>query len=69
MTLKTPVKLPDAILSSYNHDNDQCAGNEDSTEAVCVCGHAVEEHGNDLEYPGSSACSECTDCIAYEGWR
>lgn len=31
----------------------------------CVCGHAVEEHGDDPKYPGSTACQEC-DCIAYE---
>jgi hypothetical protein len=32
---------------------------------TCVCGHAVEEHGNDPVYPGSTSCVEC-DCIAYE---
>lgn len=32
---------------------------------ACVCGHAIEEHGNDSKYPGSTACSEC-GCIAYE---
>lgn len=31
----------------------------------CVCGHSVEEHGGDEEYPGNTACGEC-DCIAYE---
>jgi hypothetical protein len=31
----------------------------------CTCGHSVEEHGPDLEHPGSRACDEC-DCIAYE---
>lgn len=31
----------------------------------CVCGHAVEEHGHDDAYPGSTSCTEC-DCIAYE---
>lgn len=33
----------------------------------CVCGHAIEEHGHDPKYPGSTACQidEC-DCIAYE---
>ena len=34
---------------------------------ACQCGHAVEEHGHDPEYPGSTACSvEGCDCIAYE---
>jgi hypothetical protein len=34
---------------------------------ACVCGHAVEEHGHDDQYPGSTACSECPDvCVAYE---
>lgn len=32
----------------------------------CVCGDSVEEHGHDDEYPGSTACSACDDCIAYE---
>lgn len=40
-------------------------GNSSSTGTSCTCGHAVEEHGNDPEYPGSTSCSEC-DCIAYE---
>jgi hypothetical protein len=32
----------------------------------CVCGGAPEDHGRDPEYPGSTACTHCTDCIAYE---
>lgn len=32
----------------------------------CTCGHAPEEHGHDPEYPGSTSCTECEDCIAYE---
>lgn len=32
----------------------------------CVCGDAPEEHGRDPEYPGSTACRACSDCIAYE---
>jgi hypothetical protein len=33
----------------------------------CQCGHAIEEHGHDPKYSGSTAChvEEC-DCIAYE---
>jgi len=33
-----------------------------------TCGHAIEEHGNDPEHPGSSACDYQQDCgcIAYE---
>jgi hypothetical protein len=31
----------------------------------CVCGDAIEAHGGDPEYPGSTGCTEC-DCIAYE---
>lgn len=34
---------------------------------TCECGHALEEHGMDPKYPGSTACSvEGCDCIAYE---
>lgn len=35
--------------------------------APCHCGHAIEEHGGDHKFPGSTSCSveEC-DCIAYE---
>ena len=36
----------------------------DGTEP-CVCGDAIEAHGGDPEYPGSTSCTEC-DCIAYE---
>lgn len=32
----------------------------------CICGHAPEEHGRDPAYPGSTACTECGDCVAYE---
>ena len=35
-------------------------------EVACACGHAEEEHGHDPKYPGSSACTECVDCIAFE---
>jgi hypothetical protein len=34
------------------------------TEA-CMCGCAIEAHGGDPAYPGSTSCTEC-DCIAYE---
>ena len=37
---------------------------ETGTEA-CLCGCAIEAHGGDPEYPGSTSCTEC-DCIAYE---
>jgi hypothetical protein len=39
---------------------------------VCTCGHALDEHGGDLKYPGSTAChgegndGEDCDCSAYE---
>lgn len=35
---------------------------------MCVCGHPKDEHGNDPEYPGSTACQHTTtcDCIAFE---
>ncbi len=32
---------------------------------TCICGHSIEEHGHDPDYPGSMACTEC-DCLAYE---
>lgn len=42
----------------------------------CVCGHAEEEHGNDLKYPRSDACTGVTnngkgtdvpcECLGYE---
>lgn len=37
------------------------------TPEACACDHAPDEHGRDLEYPGSTACEigGC-DCIAYE---
>jgi hypothetical protein len=30
---------------------------------ACVCGHAMEEHGHNDQYP---ECSECAECVAYE---
>jgi len=39
---------------------------EEPASLTCICGHAVEEHGHDPEYPGSTSCTECDDCIAYE---
>lgn len=52
-------------------------GNAGSRGTTCVCGHAIEEHGHDPEYPGSTACQadgvagedapgDGCDCIAYE---
>ena len=32
----------------------------------CTCGCAFEEHGHDPDYPGSSACTNHEDCVAYE---
>lgn len=33
----------------------------------CCCGHVLDEHGGDDEYPGSMACNvEGCDCCAYE---
>lgn len=34
-------------------------------DTACTCGHAIEEHGHDPKYPGSTACTEC-GCIAFE---
>ena len=33
----------------------------------CECGHSPEEHGHDIEHPGSTACTEdgCP-CIAFD---
>jgi hypothetical protein len=44
----------------------QNTGNAGPVGAPCVCSHALEEHGHDLQYPGSTACAACSDCIAYE---
>lgn len=34
---------------------------------TCVCGDVEDEHGQDPEFPGSSACSiEGCDCVAWE---
>ncbi len=37
-------------------------------EAVCVCGHSLDDHGHDPDYPNSTACQDddC-ECVAYEG--
>ncbi len=59
----TVAKLGNAVATYVIESRER--GNKDSTGTACACGHAVEEHGHDLEYPGSTACSEC-ECIAYE---
>lgn len=37
-----------------------------SASDPCTCGCAPEEHGRDPEYPGSTSCTTCENCIAYE---
>lgn len=37
-----------------------------SASDPCMCGCAPEDHGRDPEYPGSTSCTACEDCIAYE---
>jgi hypothetical protein len=37
-----------------------------SSSDPCTCGCAPEDHGRDPEYPGSTSCNACGDCIAYE---
>lgn len=37
-----------------------------SASDPCTCGCAPEDHGRDPEYPGSTSCTACGDCIAYE---
>jgi hypothetical protein len=40
---------------------------ENELVSTCVCGHAIEEHGDDPKYPASTACNaDGCDCIAYE---
>lgn len=33
---------------------------------ACTCGCVPEEHGHDFDYPSSTACSNCEECIAFE---
>ena len=37
-----------------------------SASDPCMCGCSPEDHGRDPEYPGSTGCTACKDCIAYE---
>lgn len=33
----------------------------------CVCGHHLDEHGGDQEYPGSTKCQvEDCDCLCFD---
>lgn len=52
---KTPMPKPQATSGAIVTGTDPC-----------VCGGAPEDHGRDPEYPGSTACTHCTDCVAYE---
>ena len=58
VTPVTPAVQPAPVSSS--------SGAIVSGTDSCVCGGASEDHGRDPEYPGSTACTHCTDCIAYE---
>lgn len=39
-----------------------------SESTSCTCGHSVEEHGGNDEFPGATDCGECDegDCVAFE---
>ena len=37
-----------------------------SASDPCACGCAPEDHGRDPEYPGSTSCTACEVCLAYE---
>lgn len=39
---------------------------QDERATTCQCGDALDEHGHDDEYPGSTACNVCHDCLAFE---
>lgn len=40
------------------------------TSLTCVCGDVRDEHGGDLDYPGSTACNvEGCSCCAFEAAR
>lgn len=34
---------------------------------ACVCGHSEEEHGNDPDFPGSTACQTCMGLVGFGG--
>ena len=54
-------------LSSAKEPNPlQTGGAVVSASDPCTCGCAPEDHGRDLEYLGSTSCTACEDCIAYE---
>ena len=54
-------KMPDAPVMKT-----RSGGAIVSSSDPCTCGCAPEEHGRDPEYPGSTSCTNCEDCVAYE---
>jgi hypothetical protein len=39
---------------------------EPKGQRTCVCGDNEGDHGGDSQYPGSTACRACGQCIAFE---
>jgi hypothetical protein len=53
-------------LEEWSSGVDTPRPREPGTAMSCTCGCAREEHGHDPDYPGSTACTNCEDCIAFE---
>ena len=52
-----------------NESRDLLDDADEPASLTCVCGCPVEEHGHDCKYPGSTSCTQCGTCIAYEALR
>ena len=63
---KKPVKTVKGTSMPMPAPTSASTGAVVSGTDPCVCGGAPEDHGRNPEYPGSTACTHCTECVAYE---
>ena len=49
-------------------ENDVAIAEGKGPQMMCVCGHDVDEHGGDDEFPNATECNvdEC-DCFQFDG--
>ena len=59
-------RLPRAKEPKKTETKPRTGGAIVSASDPCTCGCAPEDHGHDPAYPGSTSCTACEVCLAYE---
>ena len=61
---RMPVEPQDDVTP---REYGEVGAEDEISDGTCeACGCAEDEHGGDPKLPGSTACQNCEDCIAYE---